>query len=188
MKRFSLLLLCALFVQNMFAQEAAEKNLVKSLDAAGAKVVVFEFKHKEIKPSVVNSGMMKLDILVKSNMPDVVLDQLVKAGRYTIDSKTNADGSLSILMPNLEKAVTIKGQDLQEEIIVQAGMPIKYILNGNKLELESALMASRDKSGKMKGGINVMKPKYKSSLKAQPKGYKLKPGDIMVGGKPLDIK
>jgi hypothetical protein len=33
-----------------------------------------------------------------------------------------------------------------------------------------------------------MKPKYKSSLKAQPKGYKLKPGDIMVGGKPLDIK
>ncbi len=193
MKKFSILMLLALFVQCAFAQDSSEKNLVKSLDPAGATSIVFDFKHKEIKSDVQNNGMMRVELLIKANMPEAILDQLVKAGRYTIESVKNADGSFSITAPNLSKAVTIKGKDLEEEIIVLAQTPTKYVVAGNKLEKETPLVAARGDDEKAKAMKAINEPvqaviKVQSLLKAQPKDFQVKTGDILIDGVVLEIK
>jgi len=197
MKKLFFSALFALAMQAGFAQDNSEKNLIKSFDPQGAEAIVLDIKTKEITTTVWNGGMMRVELLVKANMPDVVLDQLVKAGRYTVEATKNADGTFTVTAPNLAKTVTIKGKDLQEEIFVQVQTPTKYLVAGNKLEKEAAVVAARsgnaeaDKAAmaKFKAITDKMNTEVKvvSNLKKQPK-FALAPGDIKIDGKAIELK
>ncbi len=199
MKKLIFSALFALAMQLGFAQENSEKNLIKSFDPQGASAIILDIKTKEINSTVWNGGMMRVELLIKANMPDVVLDQLVKAGRYTVEAVKNEDGTFTVTAPNLSKVVTIKGKDLQEEIFVQVQTPTKYLVAGNKLEKEAPLdvVASRDGNdesakkamAKFKAITDKMKTEVKviSNLKKQPK-LKLVTGDIKIDGKSLELK
>jgi len=197
MKKLFFSALFALAMQAGFAQENSEKNLIKSFDPQGAQAIVLDIKTKEITTTVWNGGMMRVELLVKANMPDVVLDQLVKAGRYTVEATKNEDGTFTVTAPNLAKTVTIKGKDLQEEIFVQVQTPTKYLVSGNKLSKEESLVAARsgneeaDKAAiaKFKAITDKMNTEVKvvSNLKKQPK-FALAPGDIKIDGKAIELK
>lgn len=189
MNKILLLLLCAFSTQWAFAQ--TEKSLVKTFDVKEANGVSFECKQKEIKANVWNEGTMRVELIIKTNMPENVTEQLVKANRYELQGSVNGNGEYVVTAPNVDKAVTVKGVDLQEEITIVAQTPAKYIVSNNsKIEKESFVMRNGkvdEKKKKMTIPVQVS-VKFESTLRSKPENIKLEKGDILIGGEPIGIE
>lgn len=193
MKKIMLMLAIVASSQWAMAQDNSEKNLVKTFDPKGSTSIAFECKQKEVKADVWDGGLMRVELVVKANMPTSVLDQLVKAGRYNIDGAVNANGEFVISAPNVSKAVVVRGTDLVEEIYVVVQTPTKYIVASNKLEKETPIVAARtlsdvEKIREMKKITEQMQAsvKVESLLKTQPK-IEIKEGDIKIDGTAIPI-
>jgi hypothetical protein len=193
MKKIMLMLAIAAGSQWAMAQDNSEKNLIKTFDPKGSTSIAFECKQKEVKADVWDGGLMRVELVVKANMPTSVLDQLVKAGRYNIEGAVNANGEFVISAPNVGKAVVVRGTDLVEEIYVVVQTPTKYIVASNKLEKETPIVAARtlsdvEKIREMKKITEQMQAtvKVESLLKTQPK-IELKEGDIKIDGTAIPI-
>ncbi len=193
MNKLLLLLLCAFSTQWAMAQDApqTEKSLVKTFEVKEANGVSFDCKQKEIKAEVWNGGTMRVELIIKTNMPDNVTEQLVKANRYELIGSINGDGEYVVTAPNVSKAVTVKGVDLQEDIIIKAQTPAKYIVSNNsKIEKESFVMRNGKvdmKKKKMTQKVE-MSVKFESTLRSKPENVKLERGDILIGGEPIGIE
>jgi hypothetical protein len=193
MKKIMLMLAIAVSSQWAMAQDNSEKNLVKTFDPKGSTSIGFECKQKEVRADVWDGGLMRIELVVKANMPSSVLDQLVKAGRYNIEGALNANGEFVVSAPNVGKAVVVRGTDLVEEIYVVVQTPTKYIVSSNKLEKETPIFVARtlsdiEKLRDMKKITEQMQTsvKIESLLKTQPK-IELKEGDIKIDGQVIPI-
>lgn len=182
------------FVGTVVAQD--NKTLVKTFDTKESTSVKFNFKNKEVKTEDWPGGTgIRIELEISANMPTQIMDELVKAGRYTLDG--SADGEAFVVKaPNLEKTVTIKGTDLQEEIIVRVKTADKYYVQSNVLEKaindswvardgSDAAKVKEMKKFKSDIEVNVV---VKSTLAKQPAKMDLKRGDILIGGEPIDIE
>lgn len=134
---FVLLLgLCLAF--SLQAQES-EKTLVKTLNPEEAANVHIDIKNKGMESNPWDEGTIRIQLAVEANVPEAILTQLVKAGRYSLDG--NKDGEVYIVSaPNLDKAITIGGKDLEEKITVVVQTPGYFALN-------DAGMLSKDING-----------------------------------------
>lgn len=134
---FVLLLgLCLAF--SLQAQES-EKTLVKTLNPEEAANVHIDIKNKGMESNPWDEGTIRIQLAVEANVPEAILTQLVKAGRYSLDG--NKDGEIYIVSaPNLDKAITIGGKDLEEKITVVVQTPGYFALN-------DAGMLSKDING-----------------------------------------
>ena len=190
------------------AQDNASKNLVKTFDANGASSITFECKQKDIKSNVWDGGLLRVELLVKANMPEQVLEQLVKAGRYTIEGRLNENGEYVIVAPNVEKSVTVRGKDLEEEIIILVQTPTLYHLADNrKLEKNAGDMAFRgtteeqeaqlkkfknidhkiETSVRIESTLNTGATKQANNSKAKTPPITLKTGDIIIDNVEIEI-
>lgn len=132
MRKLSFLLVFLLGCTLSNAQES-DKTLVKTLDPEGASTVALTFKHKGVHPEIWDEGTLRIELEIHANMPEQILAQLVKAGRYSMTAKLDGE-TFQIDAPNLEKTVTIGGKDLEEEIVVYAKTPGYFIYKDGKLE------------------------------------------------------
>jgi hypothetical protein len=186
-------LLCFSFIAK--AQETSDKTLVKTLDPAEATSVVIDFKTAQINPQPWDEKAFRIELIVKSNMPIQVLEQLVKAGRYTLEGVKEGEQYL-VTAPNMSKSVSVRGKDLEEEIIVVIKTPGAYVLTNNALAKDEAQLAMLDRSGtgtqkaemmKIKNKVDISNVVLKSTLQNATIDIKLKTGDIVVDGIPVEI-
>lgn len=212
MKKLSFLLVFALFANISFAQ----KTVVKSFDMkefkddlgtskvdgikfgfAKAENVTAEFWDNE-------DGIMRVELEIKTNMPTNIMEQLVKVGRYGMEGNLE-NGEFAVNIPNLEKAVSIKGIDLEEEIVVHAMTPDMYILDNGILKKDPAMvlaMAERTQGRSTAAELKTIHNKI--VLKALAKGNvtikftqvgdlkintdELQKGDILINGEPFEFE
>ena len=125
-----LLFVLSLFISSQLAiaQEKSDKNLVKTFETKEATSISFQCNQKSVQPAQWDDALLRVELLVKANMPMQVLEQLVKAGRYTLESKFDENGDLIIIAPHIEKHVSVRGTDLVEEITVFVKTPGEYQL------------------------------------------------------------
>ncbi len=136
MKNLTLLSLFLLITGLLSAQNDS-KTLVKTIDPIGASEVLFDFKYSKLESKTWNNNTVRLQLEVRSNMPEPILNQLVKSGRYTLEGSKNGS-TYTLKAPNLAKQVTIGGKALQEEIILHVEMPESMKLSQNILSFKSS--------------------------------------------------
>jgi len=178
----------ALFMSFAFlvqAQDNSEKTLVKTLMPEESSEVVFETKNASIGSEPWDQKGMRVEIEVISNMPVSVLEQLVKAGRYELEGRTE-DGIFYVNAPKMEKQVTVRGKLLEEVINFNVKTPGYYVLSENRLMPDAGIAAR----GNMKHNIEtviVIKPVLKTTLKSDAQ-IELKTGDIKIGDEIIEIE
>lgn len=104
------------------AQEQSERTLVKSINPAGNQGVVFNFPHEALAATPWGEAHIRVELEVQANAPMYVLEGLAKANRYKLESYSKND-TLFLQAPNLEKRVTVGGEDLVETIRVHVSAP-----------------------------------------------------------------
>lgn len=171
MKTFFLLFSLGLFVAQATAQ--SDKTLVKTFDPSGAEEIHLAFPFYQVEAKPWDERGLRLQLQIQANVPTEILEKLVKAGRYTTESKTE-DNKFIITAPNLEKMVSIGGVPLEEHITVLAKTPGYFKIDGNRLmkDLDPAMMAkiegnsrsSQDKEKKIKEFLTIKERKLQVEL------------------------
>ena len=118
---------------SMFAQvHDSNKSLIKTLDPKECPNIKIDIRNQNLSTSIWDEGTIRLQLDVQANVPLAVLQQLVKAGRYSLDG--GKDGETYIVVaPNLEKSIRIGGKDLEEIIQIKVQTPGYFELYDNML-------------------------------------------------------
>lgn len=127
MKVFSFLFALLLTTSAVFAQES-DKVLVKTLNPDNCPNVQIDIKNKGIESAPWDEGTIRVELEIKANVPDAILAQLVKAGRYSIGGAKDGETYI-VSAENLGKTITIGGKDLEEEINIVVKTPGYFALN-----------------------------------------------------------
>jgi len=173
-------------------QAQSDKTLVKTLNTEEATSLVVDIKSSEINPQIWDGGSFRLELTIKANMPIQVLEQLVKVGRYNIKGYKE-DGKYYVTTPNMSKNVSVRGKDLEEEVVVKVMTPGYYVLTDNALSKNDEVIAGRtldeealNEFYKIKQDIELPEVSLKSSLNSKV-NITLKTGDILIDGEPLEL-
>jgi hypothetical protein len=101
---------------------------VKTLNPDNCPNVQIDIKNKGIESAPWDEGTIRVELVIKANVPDAILAQLVKAGRYSIGGGKEGETYI-VSAPNLAKTITIGGKDLEEEISIIVQTPGYFALN-----------------------------------------------------------
>ena len=148
MQKLSVLFAFLLFAHLSFAQ--SDKSVTKTFNPKGSSSVVFEFPHSGISTADNKDfDVLVVDMVIKANVGENVLNQLAKAGRYTLEGQLNEEGVYVVTAPNLGKSVTVGGQDLVDEIHLVVKMTSgAYAVSGKSLTAKVPEgVAARDEMG-----------------------------------------
>lgn len=132
-----LLFLIFMISSNFLFAQILDKSSEITLNPEGSSNIRFDFKHNKIETKNVSSGAVKVIMEIRSSYPESVMNQLVKSGRYRIE--TSREGNNLILKtPELSKKVTIGGKELKEEIVLKIDLPSAVHLKTNELSLKNS--------------------------------------------------
>lgn len=166
MKIFSFLLALLMVGTVSFAQES-DKTLVKSLNPEECPNVKIDIKNKAINSNPWDEGTIRVELEIKANVPEAILNQLVKAGRYTIEGEK--DGETYIVKAgNLGKSITIGGKDLEEEIIIQVKTPGYFAMSDNGVlskDINEEVIAARSDNPEEAARVLANMKKIKEDVK-----------------------
>lgn len=139
MTRLFFVLMLVVGATTTWAQTDADQTLVKTIDPKEAEIVEFGFDHAGLVTEPWADQKIRMMIEIHSNMPEAIIEQLIKAGRYTIEPVFDSETlTMTITAPNTEKAVTIKGVDLDEQLYINVNMPSQFVRDGeNKIRKDS---------------------------------------------------
>ncbi len=128
-------LMFALFLGVAVSTHAQDthKTLVKTLDPQGTSVIDLNFKNSGIDAQPWDEGTIRIELEITANFPEAVVNQLVKAGRYTLTSKI-VEGALVVSAVNLDKTVTVGDTDLDDQVKVFAKTPGYYAVEDGKIK------------------------------------------------------
>jgi hypothetical protein len=103
-----------LFTATLHGQQT-EKTLVKSFNLKGNQFVLLDLDgNVEVKEW--NNELMRVQINVAlENGTEAMLKSLVQAGRYNLKSD-DSTGEFKVVAPGLQRKVTVRGQELVENI------------------------------------------------------------------------
>ncbi|MCH2022578.1 MAG: hypothetical protein MK207_08885 [Saprospiraceae bacterium] len=128
MNRAFCLFVLLIIANYTFSQSDSSKVLVDSMDVEETSAIKFDFRNKGLESFSWEKDFIRVELEVVANFPDVVLSQLLKAGRYNLLS--SVDGEVfNIIAPNLDKAVTIGGEDLVDHVRLIIRTPGVFGLN-----------------------------------------------------------
>lgn len=142
----NLLLSCALGALLPLAASAQDKTLVKTISPGDATEILVDFRYKDMVADAWDKTDLRLVIEIHANMPEAIMDQLVKVGRYNISTVTE-NGVLKIQAPNMDKTVTIKGVDLDDQIYVHVNTPSNFIRKDNRIYKDMAMIVALIEQG-----------------------------------------
>jgi hypothetical protein len=181
------------FTLNLTAQDNSNKTLVRVLDPEASSNMVIKFKTVSISKMPWDDQGFCFELLIKANMPVQILEQLLKAGRYEIDGVKYGD-SYYVIAPNIDKNVTVRGKDLEEQITLVIKTPGNYDLTDNVITKNMDHLAGRDGNEvqvkeymKIKNQVKVNKANLQTTLKSNQK-LKLKKGDIIIDGVAIEVE
>ena len=181
------------FTLNLTAQDNSNKTLVRVLDPEASSNMVIKFKTVSISKMPWDDQGFCFELHIKANMPVQILEQLLKAGRYEIDGVKYGD-SYYVIAPNIDKNVTVRGKDLEEQITLVIKTPGNYDLTDNVITKNMDHLAGRDGNEvqvkeymKIKNQVKVNKANLQTTLKSNQK-LKLKKGDIIIDGVAIEVE
>lgn len=123
------------FAQNLSAQ--ATKALVKTIDPKGAMVLTSEIPG-QIKIKETESSLIRITAHVEiANFNDVILQRLIEAGRYSIQSEVDAAGNCVLTMPSINKKVVIKEVALIEALSFEIELPKGMTLKTQNISVDN---------------------------------------------------
>ncbi len=118
---FFVALFTTLAFSNLSAQ--AQKTLVRTLDTKGTSAIVADLNGKiTVKEGDGQFARITTTIDV-ANFGTDILQRLVEAGRYNLETTINAEGQFVVFMPSIEKRVIIKGVDLMDSMHFEIELP-----------------------------------------------------------------
>ncbi len=160
--RFSIIFL--LFIQCAYAQTDAEKSDKKLVDPLECPTIHIDIKNNQLTANSWDEGVIHISMEIQTNVPKAILSELVKAGRYKMDS--GKDGDVFVLRaPNLEKVILIDDEPLLEEISIQVFTPGFYAEENGMLskdideEVIAARSANEEQARKMLKEMKKIKEK-----------------------------
>jgi hypothetical protein len=178
---------------NSIAQDKSNKTLVRVLDPEASSNMVIKFKTVSISKMPWDDQGFCFELQIKANMPIQILEQLLKAGRYDIDGVKYGD-SYYVIAPNIDKNVSVRGKDLEEQITLVIKTPGNYDLTDNVITKNMDHLAGRDGNEvqvkeymKIKNQVKVNKANLQTTLKSNQK-LKLKKGDILIDGVAIEVE
>ena len=124
MKNFIWLLIFLLGSFVSFGQ--SQKTLIKSFNVNVDEVTINIEGNKSV--STWDKLYVRVELIVKTNMRNELLEVLVKNGRYTLESNING-GKLFISIPNLQNKIKIGDVELVENFEIKIWLP-----NDDKLQ------------------------------------------------------
>lgn len=112
------------------AWSQAARTIVKSIPMDGAVAAVFDAPG-QVQTTTWNNDFIRVNTKITTpNFQDQYLKRLVSLGRYRLETEVK-DGRLYIRMPKIEHPVSIKGEQLIEElsydISVPEGLEIEFV-------------------------------------------------------------
>lgn len=141
-----LFFLCAFWAMGttLWAQDS-DKTLVKTLNPDEAPNVHINIRNTGMESAPWDKPTIRVQLEIEANVPEAILGQLVKAGRYSLNG--GKDGEIYIVSaPNLDKSITIGGKDLEEKITIKVQTPGYFALNEQGMlskEINEEVIAAR---------------------------------------------
>lgn len=123
MKYFWLTALLLSLVLGAAAQ--GNKTLVKTMDPKETSAIQLDFRNLSTEALPWDEGFIRIELEIISNFPEAIMNQLIKAGRYTLSGYVEEDVFV-IRAENLDKAVSIGGKDLDDGVQVMIKTPGYY--------------------------------------------------------------
>lgn len=140
------LVFCLVFTSTTLSAQIHESNktLVKTLNPKECPNIKIDIRNQNLSTSIWDEGTIRLQLEVQANVPLAVLQQLVKAGRYSLDGGKDGE-TFIVIAPNLEKAIRIGGKDLEEVIQIKVQTPGYFVMNDNILskDIDASTIAAR---------------------------------------------
>lgn len=123
MKYFWLTVLFLSLALGVSAQ--GNKTLVKTMDPKETTAIQLDFRNLSTEALPWDEGFIRIELEIISNFPEAIMNQLIKAGRYTLSGYVEEDVFV-IRAENLDKAVSIGGKDLDDGVQVMIKTPGYY--------------------------------------------------------------
>lgn len=186
------LLLLGFFISLIYPNLHAQYST--TIQPEGAERVRLNFEYNELKDQKWGKEFIEVELIVRSQMPQAVLDILAQKGRYEVAIR-KVNGDLLLDVPNLKKTVIIKGKTLEENITVRLSHPkFVYVEELETISFSKGLSGrSSDADDSTKKFNTFQQPiQYTitlvSSLKnPKPSGFQLKTGDIEIDGEIIKL-
>lgn len=149
----SLFLLCSTI---LWGQEA----VVQTLNPQKCPNVNIKVPHQLIQHEAWDDGGIRVDIVIKSDLPQEVLEALQKANRYALEGKKEAE-HYYIKAPNMDIPLLVNGAKIKEKISIKISTP-EYISMNDEAMLfkdidESAILARSDTREEIEAILKKMK-------------------------------
>ncbi len=122
MKRAVLFLAFLFILGTMSAQQTVEKTLIKPVNLQGNSDILVQLDG-EVNIKKWSKEYSQIEINIKAfGISDQILKSLVSAGRYDIDIEYK-DNAVVLTTPDLTKSVTLRGKNLNDEVIFNVYVP-----------------------------------------------------------------
>lgn len=107
---------------------SAQTKLVKTLNPQKCPNVNIKVPNDLIEHEAWDEGGIRIDITIKVNLPDAVLKELLKAGRYKLSGKKVEEDYL-IAVPNMDIPISVEGQAIKELATIKVTTPDYIVMN-----------------------------------------------------------
>ncbi|MCH2022577.1 MAG: hypothetical protein MK207_08880 [Saprospiraceae bacterium] len=160
MKSITLFFFFFVLTNVLFSQELeSNKSLVKTLNPEQCPNIKIDIKNNNLDVDIWDAGTIRLQLDITANIPLAVLDQLIKAGRYSLDG--GKDGEVYIVTaPNLYKEILVGGKEIEEAINIKVLTPGYFELEGDMLsrDIDETSIAGRSNNAEVVAAL-IMKMK-----------------------------
>ncbi len=184
----------------LFNAAFAQQSLTQNFNPAGNSSILVNLKNNNFSVKQWKNATFGIEIEIKINQPKAVVDQLVKINRYKITG-TVADGKYTLNAADLNKAVTVGGVALTENISIVVQTPALYTNKGTTILKDPSMKSIKEpidvvvrfvyadppaSTGVPGTSDNAGASKSSSGDLNSPEGVQAKYGDIIISGMKLD--
>lgn len=107
---------------------SAQTKVVKILNPQKCPNVNIKVPNNLIEHQAWEEGGVRIDITIKVDLPDVVLQALVKAGRYELLGKKVEDAYL-LSVPNMQIPIAVTDKAIEEVVAIKVTTPEYIVMN-----------------------------------------------------------
>jgi hypothetical protein len=107
---------------------SAQTKLVKTLNPQKCSNVNIKVPNDLIEHAAWEEGGVRIEITIKVNLPDAVLQALVKAGRYELLGK-KVEEIYGLTAPNMDIPIAVEGKTIEELVSIKVTTPEYIVMN-----------------------------------------------------------
>ena len=123
-----------LLLAGFMAGQQGEKNLIKSFNTGGKNLLAFELPGP-VEVKTWDNTTVRIELtLALPNSNGGTLDELIRLGRYNLVSSLNGE-IFTVNSPNSARKLSIKGQELKENLSYVISVPKTALVKVNGQEI-----------------------------------------------------